>query len=76
MCLTVGAKETYNYLSFPFIKEEFSLRNGQFKETAHYNLSIKLGEGAFGDCHLAVKVPDAVDETDEGRVFCVKKVTN
>lgn len=54
-------------------EDELAVSNG-FEENIDYKLSIRIGDGAFGTCYLAVTlVPDPADDTNEETVFCVKK---
>ena len=53
-------------------QEEFSLKDEwKFKEDTDYRLATAIGAGAFGKCYVG-----AVQRvnTEEERVFCVKKV--
>ena len=43
-----------------------------FEENSQYNLTVEIGNGAFGQCFLAVEIP--ADDMVKGRLFCVKKV--
>lgn len=53
------------------LKEQFSLKDQwKFKEDSDYRLATEIGAGAFGKCYVG-----AVQRvnTEEERVFCVKK---
>ena len=42
----------------------------EYTEGKHWLLSVELGRGAYGSCHLAIE-PHSAE-----KVFCVKKVCN
>jgi len=54
------------------LQGKFFAVTDSFEENSQYQLSVEIGDGAFGKCFLAVETPG--DDTVEGRVFCVKKV--
>ena len=60
-------------LFFHCIQKEFP-KHRDFEETIDYMINTKIGEGAFGSCHLATELPVENEEEDSRRLFCVKKV--
>jgi len=58
--------------SFASLQNKFFAVTDPFEENSQYNLTVEIGNGAFGQCFLAVEIP--ADDMVKGRLFCVKKV--